>query len=60
LNNTALVKCKYRVLSTLQTLLTPPQPSVTHTFAHIINQTPPLLGWRNGPAIKRPQRMGPE
>jgi len=41
-------------------LPTPPYPSVTHAFAHMINQTPPLLGYRNGPAIKRPQRMGPE
>jgi len=31
-----------------------------HTLAHIINQSPPLLGQRNGPAYKRPQRMGPE
>jgi len=25
-------------------ILTPPHPSVTHTLAHIINLTPPLLG----------------
>jgi len=35
---------RYKYLTSCSCLLTPPHPSVTHTFAHIINQTPPLLG----------------
>jgi len=31
-----------------------------HTFAHIINQTPPVLGKHNGAAIKRPLCIGLE
>jgi len=32
------------IFSIFSCLLTPPRHSVMHTFAHIINQTPPLLG----------------
>jgi len=35
---------RYKYLTSCSCLLTHPHPSVTHTFTHIINQTPPLLG----------------
>jgi len=47
-------RCKYD-----DKLLTHTQP-FSHAHTHIINQTPPLLGQRSGPVIKRPRRMGPE
>ena len=50
----------YKYLTSCSCLLTRLHPSVTHTFAHIINLTPPLLGEHSGPVIKRPHRMGPE
>jgi len=43
---------RYKYLTSCSCLLTPPHPSVTHTLAHVINLTPPLLGLCNGPAIK--------
>ena len=39
-----LERARYKYLTSCSCLLTPPHPSVTHTLAHIINLTPPLLG----------------